>query len=143
MRTLLSVLFFLVTLLGCSRNTSPEITPPTFAQIDEFATSARITLPASAQAVGWSRHHGRDKALWLQVRLPASDLRAFLESSPFQGKMLTNEKYWLTVFESFLVAPPVYYRGGRQSLPNGKFLNILVDESDSSNLVVYLMWFET
>ena len=85
-----------------------------------------------------------DDALWLQVRLPASDLQTFLDASPFRSVTLaTNDQYRLPDFQSFFATPPVRYRAGQQSLPNARVLNMVVDESDTTNVVVYLMWHET
>lgn len=85
-----------------------------------------------------------DDALWLQVRLPASDSQTFLDGSPFRGVTLTtNDQYCLAQFQSFFAAPPVRYRARRQSLPNARVLNMVLDESDTTNVVVYLMWHET
>jgi hypothetical protein len=39
-------------------------TPPTAAQIGEFVRKAGITLPASAQPIGWRELRGIDDALW-------------------------------------------------------------------------------
>jgi hypothetical protein len=144
MRTSLAISLLLFALLGCSRSTAPVITTPTVAQIAEFTTNASITLPASAQPVGWREERGMDDALWLQVRLPASDLQTFLDGSPFRGVTLTtNDQYCLTQFQSFFAAPPVRYRAGQQSLPNARVLSMVLDESDTTNVVVYLMWHET
>lgn len=144
MRTFLSILLLLVALLGCSRGTAHVIATPTLAQISEFTTNARIALPASAQPIGWREERGMDDALWLQVRLPASDLQTLLDSSPFRNVTLTtNGQYCLTQFQSFFATPPVRYRAGQQSLPNARVLNILVDEGDTTNVLVYLMWHET
>jgi len=143
-RAPLSISLLLVALLGCSRTTAPVITTPTVAQIAEFTTNASITLPSSAQPVGWCEERGMDDALWLQVRLPASDLQTFLDGSPFRSVTLaTNDLYCLTQFRSFFATPPVRYRAGQQSLPNARVLNMVVDESETTNVVVYLMWHET
>ena len=144
MRTPLSISLLLVALLGCSRSPAPVITLPTAAQIAELTTNASITLPPSAQPVAWREERGMEDALWLQVRLPASDLQTFLDRSPFRSVTLaTNDQYCLTQFQSFFATPPVRYRAGQQSLPNSRVLNMLVDESDTTNVVVYLMWHET
>jgi hypothetical protein len=61
---------FLIVLYCCAQSDLPAITTPTAAQIAEFTNNAHITLPASAQAIGWKEERGLDDALWLQVRLP-------------------------------------------------------------------------
>ena len=85
-----------------------------------------------------------DDALWLQVRMPARDLQGFLDASPFRSaKLTTNDQYRVFDFRDFLPTPPVRYRSGEQGLPNARFLKMLIDESDTTNAVVYLMWHET
>lgn len=85
-----------------------------------------------------------DDALWLQVKIPTADLQAFLDCSPFRSSTLTtNDQYRVYKFERFLPTPPTRYRGGEQELPNARYLNIIIDESNDTNVVVYLMWHET
>jgi hypothetical protein len=85
-----------------------------------------------------------DDALWLQVKVPARDLQGFLDRSPFHGASLhTNDQLRLSDFREFYATPPLRCRGGQQELPNGRVLNLLIDESDAANFVVYLMCHET
>lgn len=85
-----------------------------------------------------------DDAMWLQVRMPAQDLKAFLDCSPFRSTTLTaNNEYLVYQFRGFFTTPPTRYRAGQQGLPNARVLNILIDESDTTNVVAYLMWHET
>lgn len=85
-----------------------------------------------------------DDALWLQVRMPAGDLQGFLDTSPFHAATLTtNDQYRVFQFQEFFETPPTQYRAGQQELPNARALNMVVDESDTTNVTVYLMWHET
>ena len=85
-----------------------------------------------------------DDALWLQVKLPAQDLETFLDSSPFSGAPLTtNNQYRISQFQEFFTTPPARYRAGQRELPNARVLNMVIDESDTTNVVIYLMWHET
>jgi hypothetical protein len=131
-------------LLGCSPPDAPTIKSPSASQLSEFVRKAGISLPASAQPIGWREEHGMDEALWLQVRMPVQDFQRFLDNSPFHGSTLTsNDPYQISQFREFLPKPPAHYRAGQLSLPNGRVLNLVVDESDNENVVVYLMWHET
>jgi hypothetical protein len=145
MRTLLYISLVLLALLGCSRSTAPVITTPNATQIAEFTANAKITLPASAQSVGWREERGMDAALWLQLRMPAAELQGFLDGSPFcNAKLGTNDQSLVYKFRDFFPTPPVHYRCAEQELPNARFLNILIiDESDTTNTLVSLMWHET
>jgi hypothetical protein len=145
MRTPLSISLLLLALLGCSRSTAPVITTPNATQIAEFTANAKIVLPASAQPVGWHEERGMDAALWLQVRMPESDLQSFLHGSPFRtAKLSTNDQSLVFKFRDFFPTPPVRYRCAEQELPNARFLNILIiDESATTNALVSLMWHET
>jgi hypothetical protein len=132
-----------VVLFGCSRAGAPVVTAPTAAQLAEFAQNARITLPVSAQPVGYREERGMDDALWLQIRMPAPDLQSFLDSSPFCGATLTtSDQYLVSQFQEFFTTPPTRYRAGQQELPNARVLNMVIDESDTTNVIVYLMWHE-
>ncbi len=85
-----------------------------------------------------------DDSQWLQVQMPATEVAAFLASSPFSTtKLATNEQSLLYNFRDFWQSPPQRHRSGQESLPNGQFLNIVIDDSDATNAVVYLMWHET
>jgi hypothetical protein len=145
MRTPLSISLLLVALLGCSRSTAPVITTPNATQIAEFTANAKITLLASAQPVGWREERGMDAALWLQLRMPKTELQSFLDGSPFRSATLnTNDQSLVFKFRDFFPTPPVHYRCAEQALPNARFLNILIiDESDTTNALVSLMWHET
>ena len=132
------------TLPGCNRSGTPIITTPTAAQVAEFVRNAGISLPPTAHPVGWVESRGMDDVLWLQVQMPAADIPAFLESSPFRGaKLATTDEYDLHHFQDFWKTPPQRYRSGQQRLPNARVLNIVIDDSDATNAVVYLMWHET
>ena len=144
MRTPLIFALLLLILIGCSRSKAPIVTKPTAPQIAEFVTNSSITLPPSAQAIGWYEERLNDAGLWLQVQMPVQDLQTFLDSSPFRGVVLeTNDLIRLDDFRVFWTSPPLRYRAGQQSLPNGRFLDMLIDQNDSTNVMVYLMWFET
>lgn len=85
-----------------------------------------------------------DDALFLHVRLPASDLPSFLESSPFRGVTLADhDDYLLGHFKLFYSTPPTRYRAASQILPNARVLNMVLDESSAMDVEVYLMWHET
>lgn len=143
-RSLLVFSTLLIALLGCSRTSTPVIKTPTAAQVAEFTNNARITFPSSALPIGWREERGMDDALWLQVRMPAQDLPGFLDGSPFRSTNLTtNDQYGVFDFGDFLRTPPMRYRSGEQVLPNARVLKMLIDESDTTNVVVYLMWHET
>ena len=143
MRTILTTLI-VVALALYLRSAAPYVTKPTVSQIAEFTNNASITLPVSAQPVGWHEERGMDDALWLQVKMPASDLNSFLDSSPFRHTTLTtNFEYIIYMFWEFYTTPPVRYRAGQQSLPKAQALNMLIDETNTTNLVMYLMWHET
>ncbi len=133
-----------IALLGCGRSSTPVITTPTAVQVAEFTRNTGITLPASAQPIGWRESRGMDDALWLQVRMPATEVATFLASSPFRtAKLETNAQPRLYEFQDFWQNPPQQHRSGQESLPNAQFLNIVIDDSDATNAVVYLMWHET
>jgi hypothetical protein len=133
-----------LSLVGCGGSNKLKITVPTPAQVSEFVANAKITLPAAAQATGYQELRSMDDALWLQIRMPVTDLQTFLDSSPFrQATLTTNDQYRVSQFSDFLPVPPVRYRAGQESLPNARVLNMVIDESDSTNVVVYLMWHET
>jgi hypothetical protein len=144
MRAPLFITVVVFALVGCTQGSKPGITKPTAAQITEFTRNATITLPTSAQPVGWREERGMDDALWLQLRIPRGDVRGLLDASPFRSsKFNTNDNALVFKFQDFLPTPPVRYRCAEQQLPNARFLNIIIDESDATNAVVYLMWHET
>jgi hypothetical protein len=142
--TKLSTVAFLSLLLiggGCSRG--PVVSVPTAPQIAEFTRNAGIALPKSSRAIGWKESRGMDDALWLKVEIPKADLDSFIAASPFRGGGLeTNQSSRLYDFYDFWQTPPSQYRAGQASLPNVRTLNMVVDDSASTNAVVYMMWFE-
>ena len=86
-----------------------------------------------------------DAALWLQMRMPATELQGFLDGSPFRNaKLSTNDQSLVFKFQDFFPTPPLRYRCAEQQLPNARFLNIIIiDETDTTNALVSLMWHET
>lgn len=142
----LSVLVGSMVVIGVSNSyaNQQKITPPTAAQIAEFVSNTKITIPPTSQPVGWKEERGMDDALWLQIRMPTADLEVFLKNSPFsESKLETSNPYILHLFQEFQSSPPQRYRAGQQTLPNGRVLNLLIDESDAATAVVYLMWHKT
>lgn len=130
-----------IALLGCEYRSG--ITKPTAAQVAGFVHNASITLPASAQPVGWRELPDTTNVLWLQVRMPASDVAVFLASSPFNATTLaTNSpyKYHTYDFGHFWQRPPRRYRAAQNWLPNGTQLHMVIDDSNSTNALLYLMW---
>lgn len=144
MPVLLAILIVTIALIGCNQNNTPPIKQPTALQLAEFSRNASITLPASAHAIGWHEENGIDDAMWLQVRIPTKDLPRFLESSPFRGiELSTNDTSLFYLFQMFVATPPTKYRVGQQQLPSGRYLTLMIDESATPDLIVYLMWNET
>lgn len=127
--------------VGCKRD--PVISVPSPKQLAEFVRNAGITLPQSTQAIGWKESRGMDDALWLKIEMPTSDLASFLATSPFRsGGLETNQTYHLYHFSDFWQAPPARYRVGQAALPNARTLNMVIDDTGSTNTAVYMMWFE-
>ena len=140
---MLAGLVLAVVLTGCGKNSAPIISVPTSAQVAEFTQKAVVTLPVTAKSTGWKESRGMDDALWLKIEMPVAELNAFIEASPFQsGGFQTNWQYDLYNFQDFLPTPPLKYRTGQKALPNVKTLNMLIDDSNPTNAVVYMMWFE-
>lgn len=144
MRVVPASLSIAIALVGCNQSHIPSIAPPTALQRAEFSRNTGLTLPASATAMGWHEERGLDDALWLQVKMPANDLPKFLESPPLRGIELSpNSPYFVSGFQMFVATPPTHYRAGQQPLPNAKYLTVLIDESATSEVIIYLMWNET
>jgi hypothetical protein len=70
-------------LVGCFSANQPVVTKPTSAQLVEFSRNSTITLPATAQPIGWLEERGMDDALYLQVMIPTQDLQTFLNRTAF------------------------------------------------------------
>lgn len=148
----ISLLLFATVVLGgaCNRPSTsrvnvskPAISVPTQNQIAEFVRKTGVKLPASAQPIGWREARGMDDALWLQVSMPRSDVEGFLNGSPFSGKPLQAGVGTTIPFKHFFTTAPQRYRGEQFALPNARVLNILIDDSDDTTAMVYMMWHET
>lgn len=133
------LLVLAATFSGCRR-----ITVPGSAQVADFSKRAMVTLPASAKPIGWRQSTAMSGlTLWLQVRMSAADLPAFLASSPFGhlSALNTNHGYASVYFGDFVPVPPSRYRTGVVSLPDNCVLKMLIDESNPTYVVITLMWY--
>jgi hypothetical protein len=131
-------------LISCSKPKSASLTPPTRVQIEEFSHNANIDFPSSAKFTAWREERGMDDALWLQVRIPKKDFKKFLiDSHLITTKLTSSDLYISYLFKDFYTTAPTHYQAGQQQLPNARVLNILFEESDNSDVTVYLMWHET
>ncbi len=84
-----------------------------------------------------------DSAMWLKLKMPVKDFPAFIEQSPLRETTLTSDDtYQVYQFHDFIPTAPARYRAGQQPLANGRVLNMLADESDTTTVVVYLMLHE-
>ena len=130
---------------GCSSSTHPPVVPPTSSQVAEFLKHANLTLPESARPIGYrARSGGMDQALWISFSLPMIDVPAFLSTSPFQdGKLESKDEYILYLFDHFWQTPPTRYRSAQRGLPHNEAINLLIDESDATTAMIYMMWHET
>lgn len=129
---------------GCTfQSAQPKVVAPTPALIQEFLTRSGLTIPHSAQPTDWYEERGMDDTLSLRLRVPVSDLEAFLSQPLLKGLKLSAFDPSITHGFQVFGPTPATYRAGQQRLPNARFVNVLIDDGDPQTANVYLMWGET
>ncbi len=128
---------------GVSKS-SPTIVVPTASQVAQFEKTTGLTLPTSASAVKYSEDSGLDDAMWLEVKVPKEKFSDLIPNGMTQGgNWHALDGYILPLFDRFWSSPPKSFRSMQVTLPHGRALNILVDETGPTELIVYLMWHTT
>ena len=131
-----------VALVACSCDRGIRV--PTHADVVSFTNSAHLTLPSGTDATAYrSESGGMDSAAWMQVTMRKELVDVFLASSPFGGaEIRTNGNSVVHLFGGFIKATPLAYREASSSLPNSDVLKLVIDDDDSTNAVIYIMWHE-
>ena len=137
-------------LSGCGNAPSTE---------DALAVSAenmRLTFPPNTRVLGY--YHAKDPAnrrfeiipspddvIWLKIEIDRKDVEAFLATSPFAGKALTQTDRGMMGAlpgQSWWDADrPGHFLTGEAEHPQARCLRILIDMDGGERAVVYLMWF--
>jgi len=83
----------------------------------------------------------------LQIRFPRSELRTFLDNSPFRNKEMSSSKRSISDYDapsdSRCWFPDKVVRFHSAEVSNSREVHrILIDLDDSDVCTVYLMWFE-
>lgn len=117
----------------------------TAEQVSHFGDRVGIAFPVAATPVAYMETRGMDDSLWLQMQMSTSDLQEFLATPPLDEVNLSDEKNEIVLhaFHQFWTSPPSRYRSAQIQLPNARVLNILIDETDSEKVIVYVQWHET
>lgn len=141
-------------LLGCAGAAQPTVAPHiTRTQQARAAASMGLAFPSTPRFLlyrraleGPSLMFGPDDAIQLKIELPAAAAAAFLAARPL------SEARWDTAVSQVHDVPdwPDWrpsrvrmFRSTQIALPEGEFLNVLVDEDDPEQVTVYLEWFQT
>jgi hypothetical protein len=114
-------------------------------KVEKFADRAGLVIPSSATATEYRWVLARDGQEYLKLEMPAAQLAGFMSKSGVEGEH-GNTTYaggLDSMFGDFLPAHPGKFREGQKSLPDGKALNVLIDEDSPTTVVVYLCWFGT
>jgi hypothetical protein len=110
------------------------------------AQSMGLTFPSSTQYLLFERQQGMDEAIHLKIQLSAAALQQLIDQKPFAGAD------WSTTQRSVYDMPDVpqwrptevaRFRSGQLSLPKAEVLNVLIDDADDTNKIIYLMWHQT
>ena len=132
---------------GCRRSTDPmaSAVAPTSAELAEFSRLSHIALPSSARFVRYYSEHGLDTAVWLQFRLPATELAPFLAAAPIPPAQVragpSGAEGALYYFRPWLPAAPKHFQYTDTEIVPSRALKCIFDLDDPQAVVVYLMWF--
>jgi hypothetical protein len=111
------------------------------ATLEQLAREAGVKFPASARLVGSARENGMDDRFCFKVELPASELPAFLASSPVVADAFEPG-------EGGLLGPdPGFWDPGRSQrlrtgqtiLPGQRALNIGIDDGRPDVVAIYVV----
>jgi hypothetical protein len=142
----------IVVLRGCGSTPSTE---------DALAVSAkvmRLTYPPNTQVLGYFHAEdpanrrfemipSPDDAIWLKIEMDRKDVESFLATSPFAGEPLTETDrgaiFWPPDQPWWDADRSGRFRSGQATLPQARYLNILIDLDSGERAVIYLMWHTT
>jgi len=114
---------------------------PSAATLEQLAREAGVKFPVAARLIGSARESGMDDRLCFKVELPASDLPAFLASSPVaadafepgEGGLLgPDHGFWDPSHSQRL-------RTGQTILPGQRALNIGIDDGRPDVVAIYVV----
>jgi hypothetical protein len=109
--------------------------------LGELAREAGVRLPAAARLIGVAREHGMDDLLRFKVEIPASDLAAFLATSPVPSEAFeAGERGLLGPDQGFWDPRRAQrLRTGQQILPGERALNIGIDDGRPDVVSIYVV----
>jgi hypothetical protein len=115
------------------------------SHLTELSSKIGLTFPPGTQVLGVRELRGQDDAILLKVKLGKDQWGSFLASSPFKDKIFSEGKRYLLGPNDDWWNPkqPETLPTAQAALPNAKILNLGVDQKDSTEVIVYVMWHET
>jgi hypothetical protein len=121
-----------------------KVTSP---DLKEIARITSLTFPASARLVGSRLRTSLDSSLQAKVEMDRSELQSFIKSSPFAGKMSSNDRLGIT--NEALRERPAWWDPDSVGAPTAgevvrdgghEVIRILADTGHGDEAVVYLLW---
>jgi hypothetical protein len=111
------------------------------ATLAELAREAGVPFPAAARLIGVARENGMDDLLRFKVEIPASDLAAFLATSPVPSEAFeAGERGLLGPDQGFWDPRRAQrLRTGQQVLPGQRALNIGIDDGRPDVVSIYVV----
>jgi hypothetical protein len=145
-------LIFVSSSLGCTGrsfggNQEARAGAVTAEDLRECSSKMQIAFPPSTRALNIMRvTGGPDDAIYLKVEIDRNDLDALIRNSPFASAELRSDRRYVLKERSLSWWDPEgvnNYKSGQVSLPDAKYLNILLDLDSNERIPIYLQWGET
>lgn len=121
-----------------SMNVSPK-------ELAELAKQMQVVFPPKTHPLGIRKLIGLDDAVFLKIEFSQDEWLQFLKTSPIQASDLSDAKRFFLGEDQGWWDPsqPTKLPTAQALLPEGKILNLGVDQSKSDLVIVYLMWHST
>jgi hypothetical protein len=116
-------------------------------KLEAIGKVMKLEFPADTKVIGFHEITGwLDDSIYLKVQIPREEVNAFLSRSPFANIALRNDRRFVTEFPEFdwwRSEAVREYKSEQASLPDAKYLDILVDYDRKDIVDIFLVWFET
>ncbi|MBU4263925.1 MAG: hypothetical protein KKC76_18875 [Proteobacteria bacterium] len=144
-RFLLISAWLALLLSGCGDSAAQKEIRMNDKKTTVLAAKMQLVLPPNAVILGIRETNGLDNSAFLKVQFDKDQWDQFLDASPLRSEEFSDERRYLLGPNDGWWDPerPKVLPTAQAHLAEGKVLNMGVDQSDTSKVVVYLMWHET
>jgi hypothetical protein len=133
-------------LVGCHAKETDQLPQvPRDVTLSELSKRIGLELPAGTELVGSARESGIDEAVRAKIALSPDGWSELLTRAALSETDFTDEKRYLLGKNDGWWDPErvTSLPAAQAEVAPGRFLDLGVDRSESSRILVYLLWHET